>query len=62
LVIEDSISGAKAAVAAGMKVIGLAAGSHIVEGHSNRLLEVGVQAVAKNASELLTLINEALHN
>ena len=39
LVIEDSPSGVRAGVAAGMSVLGLCAGSHIRDGHADRLRE-----------------------
>ncbi len=41
LVIEDSISGATAAVAAGMTVIGFLGASHIVPGHGAAMLAAG---------------------
>jgi HAD superfamily hydrolase (TIGR01509 family) len=46
LVIEDSPSGIRAAKAAGMTVVGLAAASHIPTGHDRRLLEAGADHVA----------------
>lgn len=54
LVVEDSISGATAALKAGMNVIGFAAGSHIIEGHEQKLISLGVSSVAKNSEELLS--------
>ncbi len=51
LVIEDSVGGVQAAVAAGMTVIGLLAASHIGEGHGARLREAGAQFVASAFSE-----------
>ncbi|MDH5366249.1 MAG: HAD family hydrolase [Cyclobacteriaceae bacterium] len=54
LVVEDSISGATAALKAGMNVIGFVAGSHIIDGHEQKLINLGVSAVAKNAEELLS--------
>lgn len=52
LVIEDSVSGVKAAVAAGMDVVGLVAGTHLFEGHSERLREAGAAYIAENYSSL----------
>ncbi|MEM6523991.1 MAG: HAD family phosphatase [Bacteroidota bacterium] len=52
LVIEDSVSGATAALAAGMKVIGFCGASHIQKGHNQKLLELGVLKTADNAREL----------
>ena len=46
LVIEDSDGGVKAAVAAGMTVIGLLAASHIGEGHAERLRAAGAHYTA----------------
>lgn len=45
IVIEDSIPGVTGAVAAGMKVIGFAGGSHIRAGHNKCLLNAGAQTV-----------------
>ena len=58
LVVEDSISGATAAIAAGMNVIGFMAASHIVEGHKEKLLHLGVIATANSAEELSSIIQE----
>jgi HAD superfamily hydrolase (TIGR01509 family) len=46
LVIEDSIGGVQAAVAAGMTVIGLLAASHIRDGHAARLRAAGARYIA----------------
>lgn len=52
LVVEDSITGAKAALAAGLKVIGFSGASHILPGHDQKLLALGVTQVASSMSEL----------
>ncbi len=52
LVIEDSISGATAALDAGMNVIGFCGASHIQPGHDQKLLELGVLKTVSNATEL----------
>ncbi len=52
LVIEDSNSGVQAAIAAGMKVIGFTGGSHIKEGHEERLLEFGTIKVFSKMSDI----------
>ncbi len=52
LVVEDSLTGAKAALAAGLKVIGFAGASHILPGHAEKMLEIGVTKVAANMFEL----------
>jgi HAD superfamily hydrolase (TIGR01509 family) len=46
LVIEDSVSGIRAAVAAGMTVIGLHAASHIRGGHADKLRDAGAVHLA----------------
>jgi len=56
LVIEDSITGASAALAAGLQVIGFAGASHILQGHSQKMLEIGVFKVAGNMKELEEII------
>jgi HAD superfamily hydrolase (TIGR01509 family) len=48
IVIEDSVSGVQAGVAAGMTVIGLLAASHIRDGHEARLKDAGAHHVAAN--------------
>ena len=45
LVVEDSVPGVQAGVAAGMTVVGLLAGGHIRDGHGERLAEAGAHAV-----------------
>jgi len=57
LVIEDSITGATAALAAGLQVIGFAGASHILEGHKEKLLKLGVAQVANNMKALGLIIN-----
>ena len=52
IVVEDSVSGVQAGVAAGMTVIGLLAGSHIADGHASRLTGAGAHYVARTFSEV----------
>lgn len=52
LVVEDSLTGAQAAVTAGLKVIGFTGASHILPGHNEKLIEIGVIDIAKNAQSL----------
>jgi HAD superfamily hydrolase (TIGR01509 family) len=52
LVIEDSSSGIKAAVAAGMTAVGLCAASHIRDGHQSRLREAGARHLAETWNEV----------
>ena len=51
LVIEDSVGGVQAGVAAGMPVIGLLAASHIRDGHGERLRKAGADYVAASFDE-----------
>lgn len=52
LVIEDSLLGASAGVAAGMTVFGFAGASHITDGHAERLEALGVTAVFDDMADL----------
>jgi len=53
VVIEDSVAGVKAAVAAGMRVIGFTGGSHCGADHADRLSAAGAYRVIDRMSELL---------
>lgn len=55
-ILEDSEVGVKGAVASGAYVIGLAAGSHCLPGHADRLQALGVHAVAHDFNEVRHLI------
>lgn len=55
-IIEDSIVGARGAVASGGYVIGLCAGSHCAPNHDDRLRAVGVDVVATNFAEIAKLL------
>jgi HAD superfamily hydrolase (TIGR01509 family) len=57
LVIEDSTTGAKAALAAGLKVIGFSGASHILPGHNERLMALGVSEVASGMEELAVILD-----
>ena len=59
MVVEDSLSGAQAALSAGLKVIGFTGGSHIQSGHDQKLIGLGVSKIAKSMSELGTIITGA---
>ncbi len=52
LVIEDSASGIKAAVAAGMTAVGLCAASHIRDGHHLKLRAAGATYVVNSWGEI----------
>jgi HAD superfamily hydrolase (TIGR01509 family) len=56
LVIEDSVAGVQAAVAAGMRVIGFIGGSHCRPGHGERLRAVGASVVCDDMRQLGTLL------
>lgn len=56
LVIEDSVTGVRAACAAGMRVLGFLGGSHIAEGHMQRLSEAGAIALFTDMRELPLLL------
>jgi HAD superfamily hydrolase (TIGR01509 family) len=56
IAIEDSVTGASAAVAAGMYVLGFTGGGHISAGQAGRLREVGVQATFDDMRQLPALI------
>lgn len=60
LVIEDSISGATAAVGAGMNVIGFLGGSHISEGHDVQLQKCGVFTTVENMEDLKEKLQQLL--
>jgi len=51
LVIEDSVGGVQAGIAAGMTVIGLLAASHIGDGHGEGLRQAGAHFVAATFGE-----------
>ena len=59
VVVEDSIPGVKAAVAAGMPVIGFTGGSHCPPGHDARLRDAGAYEVIADMRELPSLAPNA---
>jgi HAD superfamily hydrolase (TIGR01509 family) len=56
LVIEDSLIGVTAAVAAGMRVIGFTGASHCRPGHADRLLAAGAATTIRHMRELPELL------
>jgi HAD superfamily hydrolase (TIGR01509 family) len=60
LVLEDSVGGVRAAIAAGMTVIGLTAASHIRDGHAERLTAAGAHHIATTFSEAERLTRDYL--
>jgi len=59
IVIEDSPTGVRAGVAAGMTVIGLCAGSHVRDGHAGRLRAAGAHHVVRSYDEVARLVGIA---
>ena len=56
LVVEDSVSGTRAACTAGMTVIGFTGASHIAAGHAGRLREAGAWATLDHMAGLGELV------
>ena len=56
VIVEDSPVGVTGAVASGGRVIGLAAGSHCLDGHEQALRSAGVQEVAFSFEEVRRLL------
>ena len=57
LVIEDSVAGVRAGVAAGMRTIGFTGGSHCSTDHPARLRHAGAHDVAMNMSTVTAIID-----
>ncbi|PDT49583.1 hydrolase [Sinorhizobium americanum] len=62
LVIEDSVAGVQAAVAARMRVIGFVGGSHCVSGHAEKLLEAGATGSFNHMAVLPELLKKLQMN
>lgn len=56
IVIEDGVLGTQGAVAAGMTVIGLTAGSHCTPAHAGRLREAGAAKIAASYAEVTAIL------
>jgi HAD superfamily hydrolase (TIGR01509 family) len=56
VILEDSEIGVTGALASGATVIGLAAGSHCLDGHGDRLRSLGVTHVAESFDEVRALL------
>jgi HAD superfamily hydrolase (TIGR01509 family) len=59
IVIEDSVPGVRAAVAAGMRAIGFTGGEHCRRDHAERLLAAGAAAIAADMLRLSALLSSA---
>ena len=57
LVIEDSVAGVRAGIAAGMHTIGFTGGSHCNTNHPARLRDAGAHEVATNMSTVTEIID-----
>jgi HAD superfamily hydrolase (TIGR01509 family) len=57
IVVEDSINGAKAGLAAGLLVVGFAGASHIQPGHGQNLLDLGVNQITANMADLHDILS-----
>lgn len=60
ITIEDSYTGVMASIGAGLPTIGFLGGSHILDGHGERLKELGVIGLAKNHQELSRIISKLI--
>ena len=59
VVVEDSVPGVQAAVAAGMRAIGFTGGGHCRPGHAERLRAAGAAAIADDMRGLPALVARA---
>lgn len=59
VIIEDSEVGATGALASGAHVIGLAAGSHCLDGHDEMLRSLGVKTIAYSFQDVRRFLNLA---
>jgi beta-phosphoglucomutase-like phosphatase (HAD superfamily) len=59
VIIEDSDVGVIGALASGARVIGLAAGTHCLDGHEDRLRARGVGEIANSFDEVRELLGLA---
>lgn len=57
VVIEDSVAGVNAALAAGMRVLGFVGAQHIQPGHRDRLKEIGTNCIFSDMRELPEILN-----
>jgi HAD superfamily hydrolase (TIGR01509 family) len=57
VVVEDSVNGVKAGIAAGMYVIGFCGGLHCDDAHALQLKNAGAQDIAMETNELMNKLN-----
>ena len=57
VIIEDSVVGAKGALASGARVIGLVAGTHCIGEHESRLRALGVKDIAGSFAQLRQILS-----
>jgi HAD superfamily hydrolase (TIGR01509 family) len=57
VVIEDSVHGVHAGVAAGMRVIGFTGGSHTYPGHADKLIDAGAETVVSRFVDIPSVID-----
>ncbi|MEL7488068.1 MAG: HAD-IA family hydrolase [Pseudomonadota bacterium] len=60
LVVEDSVNGVAAGVAAGMTVWGFTGGGHCFEGHAERLIDAGAQWSAPSFADFTAALRERM--
>ncbi len=58
IAIEDSYTGVQSAIGAGIPTIGFLGGSHILDGHGERLKSLGVIGLAGDHQELTNILSE----
>jgi HAD superfamily hydrolase (TIGR01509 family) len=58
VVVEDSLAGVRAAVAAGMRVLGFVGGSHCTKDHGRSLQDAGAETVFNRLADLPRLLQE----
>ena len=56
LVVEDSMHGVEAAIAAGLRVIGFTGASHTYAGHADALMSAGADTTIRNLADLPLII------
>ncbi|MEM1159922.1 MAG: HAD family hydrolase [Pseudomonadota bacterium] len=59
VVVEDSVAGVTAGVAAGMAVIGFTAGSHCPPDHADALRQAGARQIMTDFSDLISMLDAA---